>query len=132
MIELTDPVQRHIASVAFRDAVVPDDASDMALGADAPSKQIERQLRAMLPGVDCPWGTASAMLDDPVGRRVGRVAFNPAIRALWSDGAWTGGMPAPHRLPEDAAGIRRFIRERTLLGLSDPDDGDGDDLIKRL
>ena len=132
MIELTDPVQRHIASVAFRDAVVPDDASDMALGADAPSKQIERQLRAMLPGVDCPWGTASAMLDDPVGRRVGRVAFNPAIRALWSDGAWTGGMPAPHRLPEDAAGIRRFIRERTLLGLSDPDDATGDDLIERL
>jgi hypothetical protein len=132
MINLIDPVQRHIASVAFRDAVVPDDASDIALGAEAPSKQIERQLRAMLPGVDFPWGTANRMLDDPVGRRVGRVAFNPTIRALWSDGVWNGVSPAPHSLPEDVGGICRFIRQQTLLGSVDPADTAYDVQIERL
>ncbi|WP_294392983.1 hypothetical protein [uncultured Sphingomonas sp.] len=132
MIDLVDPVQRHIAAIAFRDAVVRDDASDMVSSADASSKQAQRQLRAMLPGVDFPWGSADGLLDDPVGRRVGRVAFNPAIRALWSDGVRTGGPPAPHRLPEHAAGIQRFIREQTHLGVDRLDDATGDDLIERL
>jgi hypothetical protein len=132
MIDLVDPVQRHIAAIAFRDAVAPDDASDMTLRADAPSKQVRRQLRALLPGVDFPWGSGNALLDDPVGRRVGRIAFNPAIDALWWDGVWTGGTPAPHRLPEDAGGIERFIREQTLLGVGDPDDASGDDLVEQL
>ena len=132
MIDLGGSVQRHIAAIVFRDAVVPDDASDMTLRADAPSKQVQRQLRAMLPGVDLPLGSGNRLLDDPVGRRVGRVAFNPAIRTLWRDGVWTGGTPAPHRLPEDAGGIERFIREQTLLGIDRPDDASGDDLIERL
>lgn len=132
MIDLIDPVQRHIAGIAFRDAVVPDDASDMTLRTDAPSKQVRRQLRALLPGVDFPWGSSNGLLDDPVGRRVGRVAFNPAIDALWWDGVWTGGTPAPHRLPEDAGGIERFIRAQTLLGVGNPDDASGDDLSEQL
>lgn len=132
MIDLVDPVQRHIASIAFRDAVAPDDASDMALGADAPSKLVERQLRAMLPGVDFPWGTANGMLDDPVGRRVGRVAFNPPIRALWNDEVWTGGMPAPHRLPDDSFAIRRFIQQQALLCSIDPGQPECDQQIERL
>jgi len=132
MIDLVDPVQRHIASIAFRDAIVPDDASDMVSIADASSKQVQRQLWAMLPGVDLPWGSADGLLDDPVGRRVGRVAFNPSMQALWSDGVWTGGTPAPHRLPDDAAAIQRFIREQTLLGVDRRDDATGDDLIERL
>lgn len=132
MIDLVDPVQRHIASIAFRDAVVRDDALDMVLGENAPPKQVERQLRAMLPGVDFPWGSGNGLLDDPAGRRVGRVAFNAAIRALWRDGRWTGGTPAPHRLPEDAAGIQRFMREQTILGVRRPDEASGDDLIEQL
>lgn len=132
MIDLVDPVQRHIAAIAFRDTVVPDDASDMASCADASPKQVERQLRAMLPGVDVPWNSGTGMLDDPVGRRVGRAAFNSAIRALWTDGGWTAGTLAPLRLPEDAGGIERFIREQTLLRVGDPDDASGDDLVEQL
>ena len=132
MIDLVDPVQRHIAAIVFRDIVVPDDASDMASCADASPKQVERQLRALLPGVDVPWNSGNGMLDDPVGRRVGRAAFNFAIRALWTDGVWTGGALAPHRLPEDADGIERFIREQTLLGVGSPDDASGDDLVEQL
>lgn len=132
MTDLVDPVQRHIAAIVFRDTVVPDDASDMALCADASPKQVERQLRAMLAGVDVPWNSGNGMLDDPVGRRVGRAAFNSAIRALWTDGVWTGGTLAPLRLPEDAGGIERFIREQTLLGVGDPDDASGDDLVEQL
>ncbi len=132
MIDLVDPVQRHIAAIAFRDTVVPDDASDMTLHADAPSKHVRRQLRALLPGVDFPWGSDNGLLDDPVGRRVGRVAFNPAIDALWWGGVWTGGAPVPHRLPEDATAIQQFIREQTLLGIGNPDDASGDDLSEQL
>lgn len=132
MIDLVDPVQRHIAAIAFRDTIVPDGASDMASFADAPPKQVERQLRAMLPGVDFPWGSGNGMLDDPVGRRVGRAAFNSAIRALWTDGVWTHGTPVPHCLPEDAGGIERFIREQTLLGVGRPDDASGDNLVAQL
>ncbi|MDJ0278820.1 hypothetical protein QLH51_18670 [Sphingomonas sp. 2R-10] len=132
MIDLVDPVQRHIAAIVFRDTVVADDASDMASRADASPKQVERQLRALLPGVDFPWGSGNGLLDDPVGRRVGRAAFNSSIRALWSDGVWTVGALAPHRLPEDAGAIARFIREQTLLGVGDPDDASGDDLVEQL
>ncbi len=132
MIDFVDPVQRHIAAIFFRDTVVPDDASDMASCSDATPKQVARQLRAMLPGVDLPWNSGNGMLDDPVGRRVGRAAFNLAIRALWRDGVWTGGTPAPHRLPEDAGGIERFIRAQTLLGVDNPDDASGDDLSEQL
>ncbi|MDE1914892.1 MAG: hypothetical protein KGJ57_00095 [Sphingomonadales bacterium] len=132
MIELTDAVQRHIHAIAVRDKVVPDDASDMTLVADASPKQIERQLQAMLPGVDFAGCAARGVLDDPVGRRVGRVAFNASIRALWAGDIWTGTGPAPHRLPENAAGIRRFIRQQTLLCGTDPDDTAFDQQIERL
>lgn len=132
MTDLVDPVQRHIAAIVFRDTVVPDDASDMALCPDAPPKRVDRQQRAMLPGVDLPWNSGNGMLDDPVGRRVGRAAFNAAIRALWRDGVWTGGTPLPHRLPEDSGGIERFIREQTLLGVDCPEDATGDDLTAQL
>ncbi|MEO7470478.1 MAG: hypothetical protein ABIV36_26040 [Sphingobium limneticum] len=132
MIELIDPVQRNIHAIAVRDAIVPDDASDMAAVADAPPKRIQRLLRAMLPGVDVPLTDGAAFLDDPIGRRVGRVAFNIPIQAQWLGDTWTGTGPAPHRLPEDGAAIRRFIRQQTLLGSADPDDEAFDDQIERL
>ncbi|WP_333882805.1 hypothetical protein [Sphingobium yanoikuyae] len=132
MNNIHDPVQRHIQAIVVRDTIVPDDASDMALGPEASHKQVARHLRAMLPGVDVPWGNAVASLNDPVGRRVGRVAFNPTVRPLWTDAGWTGPGPAPHRLPHDAAGICQFIRQQTLLGGTDPEDMASDQQISDL
>ena len=115
MTDLTDPVQRHIHAIAARDAIVPDDASDLLLGPGVSPKQLQRLQRAMLPGVDYV-GTATTMtLDDPVGRRVGRVAFDAPLRALWIDGRWTGSGPAPHRLPDDEISIAAFVRQQTHL-----------------
>lgn len=118
MIEPSDPVQRHIHAIMVRDAIVRDDAADMTLGNPAP-RQIDRQLRAMLPGVDFIGEPTAATLDDPPGRRVGRVAFNPVIRAGWTDGRWTGAGPAPHQLPDSEGAICRFILQQTHLGIDD-------------
>ena len=115
MTDLTDPVQRNIHAIMVRDAIVPNDATDMTL-TNATPKQIGRQLRAMLAGVDFVGGPAQAALDDPPGRRVGRVAFNPLIRAGWIDNRWTGPGPAPHRLPENKKEICKFILQQTNLG----------------
>ncbi|KQN76536.1 hypothetical protein [Sphingomonas sp. Leaf62] len=124
MIELTDPVQRHIHAVTVRDTIVPDDASDLALPAGVSPKQFQRLWRAMLPGVDFAGPAIAATLDDPVGRRVGRVAFAPPLRAMWIDGGWTGSGPAPHRLPDNAASIATFIRQQTHLA-ADPGENGG-------
>lgn len=115
MIKPADPVQRHIHAIMVRDAIVPDDAADMTL-ANASPKLLDRQLRAMLPGVDFAGVPSKAMLDDPPGRRVGRVAFNPLVRAGWIDDRWTGRGPAPHRLPENQDEILAFILKQTNLG----------------
>lgn len=126
MIELVDPVQRHIHAIAARDTIVRDDASDLRLGAVVSAKQLSRLQRAMLPGVDYPaYEKAIApMLEDPVGRRIGRVAFAPSIQSLWIDGQWTGTAPAPHRLPDSAASIAVFIHQQTHLA-DDADEGSG-------
>lgn len=118
MIEPSDPVQRHIHAIMVRDAIVCDDAADMTLVNPSP-RQIDRQLRAMLPGVDFTGEPTVATLDDPPGRTVGRVAFNPMIRAGWTDGRWTGAGPAPHRLPDSEGAIRHFILQQTHLGVGD-------------
>lgn len=129
MIDLVDPVQRHIHAIAVRDSIVPDDAADMKLPAVVPAKQLARLQRAMLPDVDFPRAGDSASLDDPVGRRVGRVAFAKPLQKLWIKGRWTGPGPAPHRLPGDAAAIAAFIRQQTRLT-----DGtiEGDRRVQRL
>ncbi|HEX8486544.1 hypothetical protein [Sphingomonas sp.] len=125
MIDLADPVQRNIHAIMVRDAIVPDDASDMTL-TDASPKQIDRQLRAMLPGVDFAGEPSCAALDDPPGRRLGRGAFNPLIRAGWIDGRWSHHGPEPHRLPESEEAICRFTLQQTHLdggggeGMRDP------------
>lgn len=129
MTDLVDPVQRHIHAIAARDVIVPDNASDLDLGTVVSAKQLARLQRAMLPGVDF-IGTATATtLDDPVGRRVGRVAFDPPLRALWVDGQWTGTGPAPHELPDSAASIATFIRQQTHLA---DDDDEGGGRVQRL
>lgn len=129
MIKLADPVQRHIHAVAVRDTIVPDDAADLKLGAVVSAKQLKRFQRAMLPGVDFVDADMIAELDDPAGRRVGRVAFNNALQHLWVDGRWTGSGPAPHRLPKDAVEIAAFISQQTHL----VDDADGDkNRVKKL
>lgn len=132
MTRLGDPVQRHIVAIMVRDTIVPDDASDMTPGGAFSVKKRERFLRAMLATTDFSGTPEMTMLDDPVGRRTGRVAFNPAIRSLWEDGAWTGHGPAPHRLPEDAGSIRRFIRQQTHLHPGNPDSDAADGEIERL
>lgn len=114
MIDLVDPVQRHIHAIMVRDAIVLDDASDLTAAVVSP-KQLERLLRARLAGVDFVGETAHAALDDPPGRRVGRMAFNPVVRALRVDGRWTGPGPAPHRLPENQDEIEAFILQQTNL-----------------
>jgi len=131
MINLIDPIQRNIYAIVVRDAIVPDDASDMVLVNPSP-KQIQRQLRAMLAGVDFVGEPAQAALDDPPGRRVGRVAFNASIRALWRDDSWTGTGPAPHRLPESHHAICNFIVQQTNIGGSADEIGRGDPQVKRL
>lgn len=123
MTDLIDPVQRHIHAIAARDAIVPDDASDLTLGPIVSSKQLRRLQRAMLPGVDFVGADTAATLGDPVGRRVGRVAFDAPLRALWIDGRWTGFGPAPHRLPDDAASIAAFIGRQTHLADETGEDG---------
>lgn len=129
MTDLVDPVQRHIHAIAVRDSIVPDDAADLKLPAVVSAKQLARLQRAMLPDVDFPRAGDSASLDDPVGRRVGRVAFAKPLQALWIDGRWTGPGPAPHCLPGDAAAIAAFIRQQTRLT-----DGtiEGDRRVQRL
>lgn len=129
MADLVDPVQRHIHAIAVRDSIVPDDAADLKLPAVVSAKQLARLQRAMLPDVDFPRAGDSASLDDPVGRRVGRVAFAKPLQALWIDGRWTGPGPAPHCLPGDAAAIAAFIRQQTRLT-----DGtiEGDSRVQRL
>lgn len=131
MIELVDPVQRNIHAIMVRDAIVPDDASDMAL-VDASPKQVERQLRAMLAGVDFVGRPAQAALDDPPGRRVGRVAFNAPIRKLWLNDSWTGPGPAPHRLPESESAICNLILQQTHIGGGADANGKRDDQVTRL
>lgn len=115
MIDLVDPVQRQIHAITVRDAIVLDDASDLTATNVSP-KQLQRLLRARLAGVDFVGEPSQANLDDPPGRRVGRVAFNPALRALWSAGHWTGPGPAPHRLPENQDEIESFMLRQTNLG----------------
>jgi hypothetical protein len=115
MIDLVDPVQRNIHAIVVRDAIVRDDAADIVL-VNASPKQIGRQLRAMLHGVDFVGEPMQAALDDPPGRRVGRVAFNASFGALWVRGRWTGSGPAPHRLPESQDEITAFILQQTNLG----------------
>lgn len=128
-----DPVQRHIAAVYRRDSIAPDDASDLALSVDAPPKIKKRLLQAMLPGVDYPADDdALAKTDDPVGRRVGRVAFNPCIAGNWKDGVWIGGGPQPHRLPNSKSDIARFHRQQTLLHDGDPNTGTSDALVEKV
>lgn len=114
MIKPSDPVQRNIHAIMVRDAIVLDDATDMKVIAASPRK-FDRQVRAMLPGVDFNGTSTLVTLDDPPGRRVGRVAFNPAIRAGWIDDRWTGAGPAPHRLPDSEGAICRFILQQTHL-----------------
>lgn len=130
MIKPSDPVQRNIHAIMLRDAIVPDDAADMTLTGASP-KQIDRQLRAMLPGVDFRGEPILATLDDPPGRRVGRVAFNPQVRVGWIDDRWTGPGPAPHRLPDSEGAICRFVLQQTHLGGGN-DDGKSDPQIGRL
>lgn len=114
MNNLVDPVQRHIHAIMVRDAIVLDDASDLTAAAVSP-KQLQRLLRARLAGVDFVGEAAQAVLDDPPGRRVGRMAFSPAVRALWVDRRWTGPGSAPHRLPENQDEIQAFILQQTNL-----------------
>lgn len=131
MINLVDPVQRNIHAIVVRDAIVPDDASDMALVNPSP-KQIQRQLRAMLAGVDFVGDPAQAALDDPPGRRVGRVAFNAPVRALWQDDSWTGAGPPPHRLPQNHDAICKFIIQRTHIGSGAEHDREEGPQVERL
>ncbi len=121
MTDLVDPVQSHIYAITVRDSIVPDDASDLQLPAVVSAKQVARLKRALLPGVDFVGTGDSASLDDPVGRRVGRVAFTKPLQALWIDGIWTGAGPAPYRLPDDPAAIADFICRQTHLGDGTPE-----------
>ncbi len=123
MTDLVDPVQRHIYAITVRDAIVPDDAADLKLPAMVSAKQLARLQRAMLPDVDIPNRCYPASLDDPAGRRVGRVAFAKPLQALWIDGRWTGPGPAPHRLPGNATSIAAFIRQQTHLVCDPGEDG---------
>ncbi|URW74836.1 hypothetical protein M9980_09680 [Sphingomonas donggukensis] len=122
MSELVDPVQRHIFAIAAHDTIVPDDASDLKLDAIVPAKQLARLRRAMLPGVDHAGAGIVTALDDPVGRRVGRVAFAPPLQALFVGGCWTGIGPAPHCLPDSAVAVTAFHYRQTRLAEGRADD----------
>lgn len=122
MTELADPVQRHILAIRLRDAIVPDDASDLMLGPVVSARQLARLKQAMLPGVDYNGPRTTVALDDPVGRRVGRVAFDAPLAALWIGGVWTGTGPAPHCLPDSAASIAVFHYQQTQLAHDQADD----------
>lgn len=122
MTELVDPVQRNIFAIAARDTIVPDDASDLKLDAIVSAKQLARLQRAMLPGIDHDGDGIGTALDDPIGRRVGRVAFAPPLKALFVGGCWTGIGPAPHRLPDSAVTIAAFHYRQTRLAEDSADD----------